>query len=85
MTVREHYTRQRMEDCYYELFALCQEGMLSIKYEAVEFEDGERGLINPFRSGKSDMFSSSVYYSILYAHLYKILERVDQPHGWEIP
>ena len=30
-----------MEDCYYEVFAMCQEGMLSVKYEKIEFDDGE--------------------------------------------
>lgn len=29
-----------MEDCYYEVYAMCQEGMLSIKYDKVEFDDG---------------------------------------------
>ena len=40
-TVRRIYYNQQMADCYYEVFAVCQEGMISIKYEKVEFDEGK--------------------------------------------
>ena len=39
--MRRIYYNQEMGDCYYEVYALCQEGMVSIKYEKVDFDKGE--------------------------------------------
>ena len=82
MSVREHYTHHKMEDCYYEVFALCQEGMLSIKYENVEFEDGKQ-IIGPLGGGAGgvdDIFQHlwfQYFSTILYVYL-KILGRGNQ-------